>query len=105
MKVCVARAHHSGDLLPGKALLRHKACHVSYDGKEHSIGHFEVLLNSPSFAWVSCKDGKVPANAVAGGKTSSGEILYIGNFFQFNLKSQILEFLIISQEELFIRVC
>lgn len=68
-------------MLPGKALFHWNATHVSYDGKEHSISDSEVLLNSPNFSWVPCKNGEVPPNAVAGGKTSSGEVLYVGKFF------------------------
>lgn len=67
----VGRAHHCGDLIPGKVLLRHEVCHISYDGKEYSLPNFEVLVNSGglSYTWVASSNGNVPENAVPGGKT------------------------------------
>ncbi|KAG5683583.1 hypothetical protein PVAND_012856 [Polypedilum vanderplanki] len=78
--IYVGRAHHSNDLIPGKLLtgqgLGHR-CHVSYDGQEHSKEQSEVLINN-NYTWVSSSDGNVPQNAVVGGQTASGEILYVG---------------------------
>lgn len=72
----VGRAHHSGDLVPGKVLSNNN-CHIPYDGKEHAVTSFEVLINN-NYQWVPSSDGQVPHNAIVGGRTSSGEQLYIG---------------------------
>lgn len=79
------RAHHCDDLIPGKLLsgvnyANH--CHVSYNGQEFSKNSFEVLLNT-GFSWVQASDGNVPHHAVVGGRTSSGENLYIGSDFKY----------------------
>ncbi len=39
--------------------------------------NYEVLCGS-GFQWVQDRDGKVPSNAVVGGKTAKGENLYVG---------------------------
>lgn len=72
----IGRASHQNDLIPGKVLINNH-CHVSYDGVEHSISTFEVLLNA-NFQWIQSSNGHVPQNAVVGGRTSSGEQLYVG---------------------------
>lgn len=38
---------------------------------------FQVLIDSTN-NWVRASNGNVPANAVAGGRTKSGETLYVG---------------------------
>jgi hypothetical protein len=76
--VVVGRAHHGGELIPGKVLVRHGVCHVSHNGQELSLPNFEVLINSGGFTWVQSSNGQVPANAVIGGKTATGESLYVG---------------------------
>lgn len=69
-------------MIPGKILSNSKKCQIRYNGQETSVKQplCEVILNSPNFEWVPCKDGEVPPNAVAGGKTFDGEILYVGEF-------------------------
>jgi hypothetical protein len=76
--ICIGRAYHKGDLMPGKVRVKIDRCHVSYGGKEHSIKDFEYLMNSPRFSWVPSSNGEVPPNAVVGGRTSSNEVLYVG---------------------------
>jgi hypothetical protein len=76
--VCIGRAYYGGDLLPGKVLLNHNVCHTSFGGGEQSNKEFEYLLNSPRFRWIRGSNGRVPSNAVEGGKTNDGEILYVG---------------------------
>ncbi|CAG9810071.1 unnamed protein product [Chironomus riparius] len=76
----IARAHHADDLIPGKLLTGSQYsnhCHISYNGQEFSKNSFEVLINT-GFSWIPASDGNVPHHAVVGGRTSSGESLYIG---------------------------
>jgi hypothetical protein len=78
------RAYVSGDIIPGKALLRGGswACWVGYNGREYGFGDanvFEVLTN-PSGAnlfWMGAR-GSIPVNAIAGGRTVDAETYYIG---------------------------
>lgn len=50
---------------------------VSFEGQEIPKYSYEVLCNG-SVQWVHSSHGQVLPNAVPGGRTSSGEILYIG---------------------------
>jgi hypothetical protein len=76
----LSRAHHAGDLIPGKFLpnsIFGSHCHVSYGGQEITKDEFEVLMNT-GFKWVAASDGFVPENAVVGGHSLSGETFYVG---------------------------
>lgn len=59
-------------------MTRHGKCHVSYNGQELSLANFEVLVNTGGFTWQESSNGHVPPNAIIGGKTATGEILYVG---------------------------
>lgn len=72
----IGRGHHQGDLIPGKVLINNN-CHVPYNGVEHSMSTFEVLINS-NYQWAPSSNGQVPHNAILGGRTSTGEQLYVG---------------------------
>lgn len=50
---------------------------VCHDGQEIPQHNYEVLCNGRT-QWVQSGHGHVLPNAVAGGRTSSGETLYIG---------------------------
>ncbi|KAJ2940005.1 hypothetical protein O0L34_g14036 [Tuta absoluta] len=75
----VIRAWHNGDLIPGKFSVRHNAASIMYDGKEIHVQNIEVLIARPeSLKWVPASNGAVPPGAIAGGRTASGETLYVG---------------------------
>lgn len=75
----VIRAWHNGDLIPGKLSVRHSAASIMYDGKEISKQNIEVLCSSPeSLRWVPASNGNVPPGAIPGGRTTTGETLYVG---------------------------
>ena len=48
--------------------------------KEHEKSEYEVLVAdvSASYEWISSKNGEVSRNAIPGGKTATGETLFIG---------------------------
>ncbi|XP_077543609.1 natterin-3-like [Haemaphysalis longicornis] len=80
--VFVGRATHSGDILPGKVLRSHRTCYVSYAGVEHGHASYQVLVsNGAEFEWIPASGGCVPSGAVQGGKTKTGERLFIGRTF------------------------
>ncbi|CAH2097253.1 unnamed protein product [Euphydryas editha] len=75
----VIRAWHNGDLIPGKLSVRHNSASVMFNGKEIPVQNIEVLCAKPdSLRWVPSSNGNVPPGAIVGGKTSSGETLYVG---------------------------
>ncbi|KAL7010895.1 hypothetical protein ACKWTF_013998 [Chironomus riparius] len=76
--VCIGRTNFSGELIPGKALIRHSTLHFTHNGQEHRSQNFEVLLNTGGFTWVASSNGSVPPQAVVGGRSSNGETLYVG---------------------------
>lgn len=75
----VIRAWHNGDLIPGKLSIRHNAASVMYDGKEIPVQNIEVLCARPdNLRWVPATNGNIPPGAIEGGRTMSGETLYVG---------------------------
>uniref|UniRef100_T1IXB6 Uncharacterized protein n=1 Tax=Strigamia maritima TaxID=126957 RepID=T1IXB6_STRMM len=76
----VGRAHHDGDLIPGKIQPGHGTCYISHGGNEISKPNYEVLINSGQWQmqWLPSSNGQVPSGAIQGGRTSNGEPLYIG---------------------------
>ncbi|XP_055606537.1 uncharacterized protein LOC129754466 [Uranotaenia lowii] len=75
--IYVGRAYHEGDQLPAKVIPSKQIAYVSFNGQEIPKHSFEVLCNG-NVTWVPSGFGTVPPNAVFGGRTSSGETLYIG---------------------------
>jgi hypothetical protein len=41
----VIRAHHEGDIIPGKLAIKHKSAYVPWGGKENIMVNFEVNTN------------------------------------------------------------
>ncbi|XP_052750095.1 uncharacterized protein LOC128200510 [Galleria mellonella] len=79
----VIRAWHAEDLIPGKLAVAHGAAYVPWGGLENAVQCIEVLCARPEdVQWLECSCGTVPPNAIEGGRTSSGEVLYIGRASQ-----------------------
>ncbi|XP_053619465.1 vasodilator-stimulated phosphoprotein-like [Plodia interpunctella] len=75
----VIRAWYNGDLIPGKLSVRHNAASVMHDGKEIPVQNIDVLCAKPdNLRWVPASNGGVPPGAISGGRTASGEQLYVG---------------------------
>ncbi|XP_049880845.1 WW domain-binding protein 11-like [Pectinophora gossypiella] len=75
----VIRAWHMGDLIPGKFSVRHNAASITYDRKEIGVQNIEVLVSRPeSLQWIPATNGTVPNGAIPGGRTASGENVYVG---------------------------
>jgi len=73
----VGRCFHNADQLPAKVIPSKNVAYVSFDGQEIAKYSYEVLCNG-NVQWIHSGHGQVPPNAVPGGRTSSGETLYIG---------------------------
>ncbi|RWS28818.1 natterin-4-like protein [Leptotrombidium deliense] len=69
-----------GDLVPGKVVPSHGCCYIPYDGREHSSKNYHVLVNPGGceLIWIHASNGTVPTGAIQGGKTASGEPLFVG---------------------------
>lgn len=76
-QIFVGRAYHDGDLLPAKVIVNKAIAYVSHGGMEHTKHQFEILCGT-NYRWLPSGNGQVPPNAVEGGRTSNGEVLYIG---------------------------
>lgn len=75
----VIRAWHNDDLIPGKFSIRHNSASVSYNMKEVPVQNIEVLISRPdNLRWIPASKGNVPPGAILGGRTASGETLYVG---------------------------
>ena len=75
--IYVGRANHERDQLVAKVIPNRKYVAVSFHGKEIRKHKFEVLCHG-NVQWVPACDGQVVCNAVLGGLTVRGEVLYIG---------------------------
>ncbi|XP_022127275.2 protein TonB [Pieris rapae] len=73
------RAHHNGNLIPGKLAIKHKVAYIPYAGKEVRVHNFEVLCTNPNkVRWIPSSNGAVPPGAIPAGNTQNAEPLYIG---------------------------
>lgn len=73
----VARAYHEGHPIPGKFVPSHRMAYIPYSRHEHAKPEYEILCNG-NVSWIAAANGYVPPNAVVGGITGFGELLYIG---------------------------
>ncbi|KAK4881686.1 hypothetical protein RN001_005005 [Aquatica leii] len=76
-QIYVGRAYHEGDWIPAKVIPERHTAYVAYGGGEHSKDTFQILCEQ-RFDWVPTSSGHIPSGAVEGGRTQSGEPLYIG---------------------------
>ncbi|KAK8765216.1 hypothetical protein V5799_032174, partial [Amblyomma americanum] len=74
----VGRVEYEGNEIPGK-VVPDDACYVAYAGAELRLEKYSVLVNHGNrLQWILDSDGAVPPKAVVGGRTRSGEKLYVG---------------------------
>lgn len=76
-RIFVGRAYHGSDHLVAKVIPDKQIAYVSYDGQEIPKYNFEVLCHG-NVQWVHSSNGQIIRNAVPGGRTECGEILFIG---------------------------
>lgn len=76
----VGRALCGGDVLPGKIVQSHSTCYVPWAQKEHAVKDYQVLATSgeAQLEWLPAADGFVPCGAIEGGRTGTGEKLFVG---------------------------
>ncbi|KAK0075842.1 hypothetical protein PV325_006245, partial [Microctonus aethiopoides] len=79
-QLVVARARHHGDTLPAKGKPEHGVAYVAYGGAEVMKHDFEILMPA-EFHWIPSRNGQVPPGAIEGGRTNSGETLFIGRTY------------------------
>ncbi|XP_053689190.1 uncharacterized protein LOC128738229 [Sabethes cyaneus] len=78
--IYVGRANHGGDLLPAKVIPQKGAAYVAYGGEEVLVSSVEVLCRK-ELVWDSATGGEIPPDAVVGGHTGDGEVLYVGRAY------------------------
>jgi co-chaperonin GroES (HSP10) len=75
----VARAEHSGDIIPAKLIPAYNKAYVAWGSKEHEKEYYEVLVvPAESVSWVATTGANVPEKAIPGGISEDGEVLYVG---------------------------
>ncbi|GFG33664.1 hypothetical protein Cfor_11714 [Coptotermes formosanus] len=79
----VGRAYFRRNLLPAKIAPNHQTGYVSFEGAEHRVVDYEVLVTTRNVAWQSASGGRVPKAALPVGRTMQGETLYTGRV-EFN---------------------
>ncbi|KAG5875133.1 hypothetical protein JTB14_015459 [Gonioctena quinquepunctata] len=78
-QIYVGKGYHNGDWIPAKVIPIRSVAYLAYNGKEHPKEIVQVLCGpAHRFQWVSASNGRVPPCSIEGGKTASGEELYIG---------------------------
>lgn len=75
--IYIGRATHGGDQLVAKVLPSKRAAYVCYNGNEVLVHQYEILCHG-NVSWVPSANGHIPPNAVPGGRTKTGETLFIG---------------------------
>lgn len=61
----------------GKVLRSHSCCFFTWDKEERQLSEYEVLVDFKG-KWIPSTSKKISKRAVEAGKSSSGEIFYIG---------------------------
>ncbi|KAI4459296.1 hypothetical protein MML48_6g00016043 [Holotrichia oblita] len=79
-QIYVGRAFHAGDWIPAKVIPEKNVAYIAYDGKEIAMYQYQVLCEQ-RFDWQPCSGGNIPSNAVIGGRTADGELLYVGRAY------------------------
>ncbi|XP_050563057.1 zinc finger homeobox protein 4-like isoform X2 [Spodoptera frugiperda] len=83
--LCVIRAFHNGEFVPGKLAIQHQAAYIPHAGREVPVHNFEVLCaSSHAVRWLPGSNGQVPVGAIPAGNTHNGEPLYIGRVTHMN---------------------
>jgi Protein of unknown function (DUF3421) len=75
--IYIGRTWHEGEQVIVKVIPSKQIGYISFNGQEVPKYQFEVLCNG-NVTWVQSGSGHILPNAVPGGRTMSGETLYIG---------------------------
>ncbi|XP_076351216.1 natterin-4-like [Tachypleus tridentatus] len=78
--IYIGRAHHQGEVVPGKVVPSHGCCYVPWGGVEHSHKEYQVLVNRNGsiLEWHYTSNGLTPTGAIQGGRSNTGEPIFIG---------------------------
>ncbi|XP_055632149.1 uncharacterized protein LOC129771995 [Toxorhynchites rutilus septentrionalis] len=75
--IYVGRANHAGDVVPAKVIPQKNAAYIAHGGEEILVESIEVLCQK-ELLWDNATGGNIPPDAVVGGSTVDGELLYVG---------------------------
>lgn len=74
----LCRAHYQGSLTPGNIRPGFGGCHISYDGDEKNINHYQVfLLTHSSYGYWQWVKYNLPAHSWRVGDDTNGQPLYV----------------------------
>ncbi|GJQ66922.1 hypothetical protein Trydic_g7941 [Trypoxylus dichotomus] len=76
-KIYVGKARFHNDELPCKIVAQRRQAYVAFNSLEHEVQQCEIMVEC-KLKWQHCNGVHIPPNAVPGGRTSTGETLYIG---------------------------
>lgn len=79
----VGRAWFNGALLPCKLVPAMGFCYISWLGNEIPLSYYQVLCDDK--IWVKTSGGTIPKGAIPGGRSETGETLYIGRAYHKGL--------------------
>jgi hypothetical protein len=71
----IARARYENGIHIGKTRKEFGGALIPWDGKEITVGFYEVYIGSQK--WIAAKNGEVPMGALFAGKEADGNPLYI----------------------------
>lgn len=75
----VGRAHVGGSLSVGKIHPSHNCIYVPFDGTEHSVHQYEVLVAAKRSTWVpTSRFAPLPDGAILAGHDQDGTQIYVG---------------------------
>jgi len=75
----IGRAHFQGSLTPGKVHRSHNCLYIPFNGGEHSITEYEVLVAQQRANWVSVSAyEQLPGGAILAGNDVDGAPIYVG---------------------------
>ena len=82
-KQFICQVYHQGDILPARIAQDSCLAVTSFDVSEIAATEYEYI-RIDNVEWVADERGHVPKNAVSGGRTVTGEELYIGRVEYLN---------------------
>jgi len=78
----IGRANFQGSLTPGKIHRSHGCLYIPFNGAEHSVPHYEVLVGQQRSNWVSTSaHASLPEGAILAGNDADGSPIYVGRAY------------------------
>ncbi|KAK9753733.1 Protein of unknown function (DUF3421) [Popillia japonica] len=76
-EIYIGKSRFKNDELPCKIIPKRRQAYVAFNSQEHEVKNCEIMVES-KLSWQHCDGIRIPPTAVPGGRTATGETLYIG---------------------------